>query len=164
MKKDKELETDTKLIKTGDLDKYVEELLAKNKTVVLDCEKLLPHIVSLEIKGSIERQVKKAQGLVEALERGYIPVTGINQWGYTRVDAKYKWAAKQVKEVLFTMPKEIKEVWEKVKEEGFFTSFSVTADRGGDPVLVGNRGKTHYLIGAWLNIAPGLSMGFTVRK
>lgn len=153
----------TKLIKTGNLHEYVNELLAKHKAVILDCEKILPYLTVPILKTSITKYIKKSQELVEALEKGYIPVTGINNWGYTRTDTKTKWGKKNVKEVLAVMPQEIKDVWEKVKKEGFFDSFSITTG-GGDPLLVGNKGTRRYLLGAWLALAPGINMGFTIKK
>jgi len=153
---------DTKLVKTGDLPTYVGELLVKQREIVEDCEKILPHIRDTKMKTSISRRMNEAKDLVSALERGYIPIP--QTWGFRRTDTKDKWSMSAVKETLDSMPQEVKDVWEKVKAEGFFDSFSVTVRGGGDPLLVGNKGHTRFLIGAWLNISPGLSLGFTVRK
>ena len=153
---------DTKLVKTGELQDYVNELLLHNRSIIESCEKILPHVTIPAIKGPIEKQLKQAQVLTEALEKGYVPVP--TTWGYHRVDTKDKWSKRAVKQTLDSMPEEVKEVWEKVKAEGFFDSFSVTVRGGGDPILVGNKGKNRFLIGAWLHIAPGFNVGFTVKR
>lgn len=153
---------DTKLVKTGELSDYVDELLLHNRSIIESCEKILPHVTISTISRPIEKQLKRAKELVEALERGYVPVPDV--WGYHRVDTKNKWSQRAVKQTLASMPDEIKAVWEKVKAEGFFDSFSVTVRGGGDPVLVGNKGRNRFLIGAWIHLAPGFNVGFAVRR
>ena len=153
---------ETKLIKTGELSEYIGQMLAKQKDIIEDCQKILPHVRDEKMKASIEKQLSQAQDLVQALEGGYIPVP--DAWGYHRVDTKSKWSIRAVKETLATMPQEVKDVWERVKAEGFFDSFSVTVRGGGDPVLVGNKGRHRYLIGAWLHLATGFNVGFTIRR
>ena len=152
---------ETKLVKTGDLDDYIATIMTKQNEIIEDCQKILPYVRDVKMKTSIEKQMNGAKILVEALERGYIPVP--DSWGFQKVDTKSKWSMRAVKETLATMPQEVKDVWERVKAEGFFDSFSVTVRGGGDPLLVGNKGNKRFLIGAWLHIANGFNIGFTVR-
>ena len=153
---------ESKLVKTGDLGNYIEELKSKNSQIVEDCVKMLPYIKSVTIKSSMEKQKDKATQLLTALEKGYIPVQ--DTWGFHKTDTKSKWSRKAVNDTLKSMPQEIRDVWEKVKLEGFFDSFSVSVSGGGDPLLVGNKGKSRYLIGAWLHIAAGYNLGFVVKR
>jgi len=152
---------DTKLVRAGELQQYLAETLSKQAEIVEDCEKILPHIRDATIRKSIEKRKDEAKNLIEALEKGYIPVQ--DTIGLHRVDTKSKWSLRAVKETLASMPEEVKVVWEKVKAEGFFDSFSVTV-RGGDPILAGNKGSGKYFIAGWLPIAQGYSIGFTIRK
>lgn len=153
---------DTRLVKTGDLARYLVQTKEKHETIIGDCQKILLFVRDDKMKQSIEKQLHAAQQLVEALDKGYVPI--VDFWGFVKVDTKAKWRASQVKEVLAAMPQEVKDVWEKVKATGFFDSFSVTVRGGGDPMLVGNKGRQRFLIGAWLSIAPGVGMGFVMRR
>lgn len=153
---------DTQLIKSGDLQAYVADLRAKQTEIIYDCEKILPYIKGDTIKRSIQKRLVDAKQLVEALDKGYIPV--LDTWGFHRTDIKSRWGALAVKRTLDSMPEEVKAVWEKVKVEGFFDHFSVTTRDGGDPLLVGVKGRRRYLIAGWLNIAYGAYFGFAVKK
>lgn len=153
---------DTKLIKVGELSTFIGSQLAKQREIMGDCQRILPFVHDATMKASITKKMAEAKDMIEALERGYVPVQ--DTWGFHRVETKSKWSAKAVKDTLRTMPEEVKAVWDKVKADGFFDSFSVTVRGGGDPLLVGNKGKHRFLIGAWLYIAEGYSIGFTVKR
>ena len=93
------------------------------------------------------------------MEKGYVPLAS---GSFTRVDTKDKWQKKWVQETLGSMPPEVREVWDKVKAQGVFKSFSVTIG-GGDPLLVGNRGGKHFIIAGWLPVTPGVNLGFRIK-
>lgn len=147
----------TQLVLKGDLEKVLGELLIKEKAVVEEVKKLLPHVELESIKNGLERRLLKAEEAVKALEAGYVPVDG---W-FTDVESKSKWRRREVAETLKNMPDQVKEAWEKAKELGVFKSFSVSGD--GDPMLVGNAGGKHYLIAAWVCLPGGNAMGFRVK-
>lgn len=153
------METAAILVKKDELQKYLDEVLRIEREVVNDLETIVPHVKNKTLLSSLNKRLKQGQDCLVALEAGFIPLAS---GFFTKVDVKSKWQKREVEETLATMPPEVKEVWEKVKGQGVFDSFSVTT-RGGDPLLVGNKGRKHFVIAGWLPVTPGVSMGFRIK-
>lgn len=153
------METTALLIKKEELQAYLENITTTEETLIGDLERILPHIETASLKASLQRRLDRGKELMKALKAGFVPVA---PGFYTRVDTKDKWDKKEVKTALASMPQDVKEVWEKVKEAGVFDHFSVTTG-GGDPVLVGNKGGRHFFIAGWLPICPGVGVGIRVK-
>jgi len=153
------MEATVLLIKRDELQKYLGEVLITEKALVADLEKIVPHVKTAPLKTSLQKRLDRGRELLKALEAGFVPVA---PGFYTRVDTKDKWSKKDVKETLSSMPQEVKEVWDKVKEMGVFDTFAVTTG-GGDPVLVGRKGGRYFFIAGWLPICPGVGFGIKVK-
>jgi hypothetical protein len=145
----------TQLVQRGELETVVHGLIVKEREIAEQIEKLLPHVTVDAIRLGLERRLNQSLEAIRAMEAGYIPVDG--GW-FTKVDTKNKWRREQVKDVLDSMPEDAKEAWEKAKEMGVFNSFSISGGRG-DPMIVGNAGKRHFLIACWANLVGGYSAG-----
>lgn len=153
------METAALLVKKDELQAYLEGILKEEEEVVRDLNKIVPYVENKSLRGSLERRRKQGEDCLVALRAGFVPISS----GYfTKVDTKSKWQKKWVKETLDSMPPEVKEVWEKVKAQGIFDTFAVTT-AGGDPLLVGKKGKKNFFIAGWLPIAPGIGMGLRIK-
>ncbi len=147
------------LVRKEDLQELLEKLLKDEGEIVADLRVLLQYAKHEAIRKTLERRLTKGEEALQALRQGFIPVdTGY----FVKTDTKDKWNRKEVKEILDTMPPEVKEVWEKVKEKGIFSSFGVTMG-GGDPILVGNTGGKHFFIAGWLNLNRKISLGVRIK-
>jgi len=155
-----EAEQEAQLVHRGDLESVLREMIEHERSVVKELELIVPNIVEPSIKKGLERKLSTGIENLRALEAGYIP---INRTWTVRTDTKSKWPKKTVEQTIATMPEHLLEAWERAKELGVFKNFSITAERGGDPVLVGNAGGKQFLIGAWVNFEGGFSYGFCVK-
>lgn len=144
------------LVKKEDLDNYLAGMIKDEEEIVKDLRILIPHTGSTVIKKSLQTRLSQGEQALLALKAGYVPLEG----GYwTKTDSKSKWSKPWLKKILAEMPRDVKEVWDKVKEKGIFDSFSVT----GDPVLAGNLGRHHYFIATWIPMPKGASLGFKIK-
>ena len=154
------METAALLVKRENLQSYVDEILRKEKAIIEDLETILPHIKTESIRKPVEKRLNQGKEAIQALEAGFVPLSS----GYfTKVDTKSKWQQKLVKETLATMPPEVKEIWDKVKAQGVFDTFAVTVRGGGDPLLVGKKGKRYFFIAGWLPVTQGVNLGFRIK-
>ena len=154
------METTALLIKKDDLQKHLASVREAEQEIVNDLKAIVPYVKNKTLLTSLTTRLKKGEECLQALDAGFVPVA--SGW-FTKVDTKSKWQRKMVQETLASMPPQVKEVWDKVKEKGVFDSFSVTVRGGGDPLLVGNKGGKHFFIAGWLPIAPGVGMGFRIK-
>jgi hypothetical protein len=154
------METTALLIKQSELQKYLVNVTNTEQEVVLDLAKIIPFVTNEKLRDTLQKRFDRGQEALKALKAGYVPLA--EGW-FTKTDTKSKWQAKEVKRVVDSMPPEVKEIWEKAKEKGIFDSFSVTIRGGGDPLLVGNKGKMHFFITGWLPICPGVGIGLKIR-
>jgi len=154
------METTALLVKQDDLQKYLAGVLTTEEEVVKDLETILPSVKNETLKKSLQRRLTQGQECLVALRAGFVPVA--SGW-FTRTDSKTKWDKRALKETLDSMPPEVRELWEKIAAKGIFDSFSVTTRGGGDPLLVGNKGRKHFFIAGWLPIAPGIGVGLKIR-
>jgi len=151
------LKGETGLIHRNDFDAVVGDLLEKERSIVDELEKIVPYVTNASIKDGLERRMNQSREHVSALEAGYIPVSG----GYfMKTDTKTRWNKSEVKELVDDMPEEVKDAWKKAEALGVFKSFAVSGTRRGDPMLVGNAGRKHFMIGFWLNFDGGYATGF----
>ena len=147
------------LVKKEELQEYLGKVLKDEEEVVTDLKVLLQYAKNESIRKTLQRRLDKGEAALTALRQGFVPVdTGY----FVRTDTKTKWNKADVKVALDSMPPEVKEVWEKVKEKGIFKSFGITTG-GGDPVLVGNIGGKHFFIAGWLNLSPKISLGIRIK-
>lgn len=154
------LQTTALLIRKEDLQSYLEAQLKDEQEIVNDLGQIIPFIKNEALRKSlVKRQTEGLEYLV-GLKAGYVPVMGAR---FGKTDTKAKWQKRWVDQSLASMPTEVKEVWEKVKAQGLFDSFSVTIYGGGDPLLVGNIGRKHFFIAGWLPIGPKVSLGIRIR-
>ncbi len=154
------METTALLVKQDELKKYLDTVLASEEEVVADLERILPLVKNEAMQKSFLKRIAKGNECLVALRAGFVPVA--DGW-FTRTDSKSKWDKKALKETLDSMPPEVREIWDKVAAKGIFNSFSVTIRGGGDPLLVGNKGRKHFFIAGWLPIAPGLGIGLKIK-
>lgn len=152
------MEQSTRLVHTGELQKVVGELLAKELAIVDCISKILPQVTVLEIKKDLQKKLDTAFAHIAPLQAGYIPVD--NVW-FDNVETKSKWRKKMVEQAVKTMPKEVHEAWDRAKELGIFETYGVTGSRGGDPILMGRAkgSKTTFFIASWLPLRGGYSVG-----
>ena len=148
------------LVKRGDLEKTLDEILVRERTVVEDIEKTLPHIRDSELVKLLTKRLGESKGAIVALEAGFVP---IEDYWFFSVDSKNKWTKKRVEEVVKTMPTEVTEAWERVKALGIFKVYGVQGGKTGDPILAGKIGKKYYFIASWINFPKGLAVGFTAK-
>lgn len=147
------------LVRKEDIQELLGKLIKDEGEIVADLKVLLQYTKHEAIKKTLERRLVKGEEALKALHQGFVPVdTGY----FVRTDTKEKWNRRDVKTVLDSMPPEVKEVWEKVKEKGIFKSFGVTTG-GGDPILVGNTGGKHFFIAGWLNLSRKITLGVRIR-
>lgn len=154
------MESSTKLVQQGDLRLELQRELAKQRALMVDYETILGAIKDVGLKKTIQDKLTKAQEVVTALEAGFVPVDIHWFWD---TETKSRWGVRNVRAILKTMPPEVKEAWQRVEDLGIFKNFGVTGRRGGDPMLVGIAGGRRFLIGAWVTLLSGYSVGFTVR-
>lgn len=145
------------LVKKGELDNVLSELIQKQKTVIEDIAECLPLLNDETLTKQLSKKKLLAEQQLKALEEGYIPIVG--QW-FWDIDTKAKWGKIAVRAILETMPDEVKEVMEQAKESDTFQKIEVNGRRLGDPMLVGTAGKKHFLLAMWANIEGGYSIGF----
>jgi len=155
------MEDETRLVKIGDLNKALEELKTKENTIIDDIEKVLPYIKDEKLKKDLLTKLTRSQECITALNSGFIPIDG--GW-FTNLDTKAKWNKKYIKDILETMPEDVKEVLERVKSLGVFKTFGVQGGRRGDPMLVGTTGKKNFFIASWVNFPGGYTISMKVRQ
>ena len=149
------------LVSSENLQTHLEKSISKEERIILDMTTLLQATTEESSAWKqLTSRLDEAKERLEAYKAGFIP-TGPGWW--TRTDSKHKWDKRDLRYTMRTMPQEIKEAWERVKALEIFPSFSI-ARAGADPTLVGNAGGKHFLIGSWVNLESGLSMGFVVRQ
>ncbi len=151
--------SETRLVRQGDIPAVIEKLKLEHTQLISDLKMVVETVQDPKLKKGMEIKLEQAEGRLQALEDGFVPVQ--DGW-FARTDTKAKWLQKPVRDNLATMPQEIKDAWERVRQLGLFKSFSVTT-MGADPILVGNIGGAHFLIGAWVNLPGNLAIGFTLR-
>jgi len=153
------METTALLVKQSDLQNYLTELMSKEQGIVDDLLVILPYLKNDTLKTSIQKRLSQGLECLAVLKAGFVPVEG----GYfTKVDTKKKWQRKWVQETLESMPAEVKEVWNKVKKMGVFDTFAVSTG-GGDPMLVGRKGRKNFFIAGWLPLDRKISLGIRMR-
>jgi hypothetical protein len=148
-----------KLVHQGDMEAAIAEMIAKEQAIIEDLDKVIPVAETESIRKGLTTRLSKSVALVKALQSGFIPVD--SGW-FVRTDTRSKWDKQEVEEAMKSMPDEVKEAWERIKELNIFQSYSVST-AGSDPILVGNAGGKHFLIAAWINLEGGFSIGFTVK-
>jgi len=153
------VETKALLVKQEELKAYLEKLKAGEEEIVSDLERILVYVDNPSLREALKKRLREGNDLLEALRAGFVPVRGL----FSRVDTTSKWDKNEVKRTLASMPPEVRDTWDRVKELGIFDSFSVTVRRTGDPLLVGNKGRVHYFIAGWLPICPGVVVGIKLR-
>ena len=148
------------MVERGRLDLVVEGILNKERSLVEELNKILPHVSEESIKSGLERRLQQSLEHIGALESGFVPLDG--GW-FIDIKSKSKWDKGNIKAVLETMPEEVQEAWRRVEQLGVFKGFSISgARRSGDPMLVGRAGRKYFLIAAWVNFEGGYSAGFRV--
>lgn len=156
--KDSKSET-TQLVKKGDLAVYLQEQTDKQKLKISDLEKIIP-LVSSDMQKTLNRNLTRAKEVVTALEAGFIPVDG--GW-FMNPEKPNRWNKKWLKEIVDSMPEEVRSAWERVQKMDIFDSFGVQGARQGDPMLIGRKGGKRFLIASWINFEGGHAIGFIVR-
>lgn len=154
------METTALLIPQSELKEYLKQVYNDEKSIVDDLRAIIPHVKHTKLLNSLEKRLTQGEACLVALEAGFVPVA--SGW-FTKVDTKSRWQKKMVDETLTSMPPQVKEIWDKVKEKGIFDSFSVTIRGGGDPLLVGNKGGKHFFIAGWLPLTNGIGIGFRIK-
>lgn len=149
----------TTLVKQSDVAALAAQLLTAELGVVQDIEAVLPYITTQTVRGPLERRLARGKECVEVLRAGFVPV---NTGWFMRTDTTSKWNKAEVTAILKSMPDDVKEVWERVKDLKIFKSFSVS-HRGADPMLVGNAGGKHFFIAGWWDFGPSTSLGIRIR-
>lgn len=146
------------LAQRGQLDSVLSELITKQQSVINDIEKCLPLMTDIDLINKLTKQKEKAEKQLEVLKEGFVPIVGGWFWN---IDTKSKWGKGAVKEIIETMPEEIKEVMENAKQSGIFEKVKVNGSRRGDPLLVGTAGGKNFLLAMWVNLEGNYSIGFT---
>lgn len=154
------MEQSALLVRKEDIEAYITGLIKDESDIVEDLKRILPYTESGVVRTSLQTRLTKGEGCLRALREGFVP---LDSGYFTRVDVKDKWRQSEVKRVLNSMPEEVKEVWEKVKEKGIFKSFAVTTTTGGDPILVGRTGSKNFFIAGWLDFGHRISLGIRVK-
>jgi len=150
------------LVSRGEIDAVLADLITERERVIADVDKLLaikpdsPNLIK-----NLEKQKKQAEAELVPLRAGYLPIEGGWFWNLT---TKSKWLRKAVKDVLDTMPAEVKQKMEEESKSGTFEKLQVSGSRHGDPMLVGYAGKRNFLLAMWCNFRGGYAAGFVVRR
>lgn len=149
------------LVQKGELDNVLTVLIEKQQLVIDDITKCLPLLQGPDIVKKLTLQKSRAEAQLRALQEGYVPIVGGWFWD---IDTKNKWNKQAVKEVMETMPEEVKEVMEEARESGTFDKIKVNGRRRGDPMLVGTAGNKNFLLAMWANLEGGYAVGFTTKR
>lgn len=149
------------LVQRGELDNVLSTLIEKQQMVINDIYKCLPLMKDDDLIKKLTLQKNRAEAQLKALKDGYVPLVGGWFWD---IDTKSQWGTRFVKEVLETMPPEVKEVMQSAKESGTFDKIKVNGRRHGDPMLVGTVGNRNFLLAMWANLDGGYSVGFTMKR
>lgn len=139
----------------------MQELILKQEKVIEDLSKAIPLLQDEDLVRQLSIKKRRAEEHLIPLKKGYIPVVGGWFWD---IDTKSKWGSKVVKEVIETMPEEVKKVMEEEKSSGTFDKIKINGNRRGDPLLVGTKGNKNFLLAMWVNLEGGYSVGFTMKK
>lgn len=145
---------EAKLIKRSEIEGVVAQELLSEEAQLEAAERVVGHLTG-SIQESLQKQIDRLRGSVEALKQGFIPV---NVDGLIRTNTKDKWRKPRVKAALASMPEEARQAWEEAEKLGLFKNFSITT--GGDPVLVGNAGNKRFLIAVWVCTIGDGAIGF----
>ncbi len=151
----------TKLVKRGDLDQVITELLQKEEQNQKDLITALQFISEEKLRKILSQRLSASNDCITALRAGFIPVEG--QW-FWKVSTKSKRQSKWVKEVTETMPEEVKVAWDRIKELNLFKDYGVNGGRLGDPILAGKLGKQYFFIASWINFPNNLAIGFIAKQ
>lgn len=154
------MEQSAMLVRKEDVERYIQELITSETEIVQDLKRVLPHVQGATVRKSLKLRLSRGEECLKALQEGFIP---LDSGYFTRVDVKDKWRQTEVKKTLTSMPPEVKEVWEHIKEKGIFKAFAVTTATGGDPILVGRTGGKNFFIAGWLDFGRGISLGIRVK-
>ena len=149
-----------KLVQRGELDQVLATLIDKQSSVIADIDRCLPLMTDEDLIKKLSIQKVNAEAQLKALQEGYVPIVGGFFWN---IDTKSKWGKHVVKDIMDTMPVEVKGVLEEVKESGVFKAIKVTGQRRGDPMLVGSAGGHNFLLAMWANLEGGYAIGFITR-
>ena len=149
------------LVQKGSLEEVLGVLLEKQKTIIEDLSKAIPLLHDPELIKKLSTQKTRAEAQLKALQEGYVPVSGGWFWD---IDTKSRWGKQAVKQVLETMPEEVKTVMEAAKKSEHFEKVKVTGSRAGDPMLVGTAGGKNFLLALWCNLEGGYSVGLVVPR
>lgn len=147
----------TELIEKGNLETTLATILKKEQVMADALEKGIAELPAGEIRDGMTKQLNERREVIVALEAGHVPVTVD---GLVRTSVKSGWRAKEIKALIKNMPQTVRDAWEDAKSLGIFKSFAISA---GDPVLVGRAGRKTFLIGTWLNVEGGASIGYCFR-
>lgn len=138
--------------------KALDDIMTR-ELIMLEANEKVIDLLEGKLKGVASRDIALHKARLNALEAGFIPIEGT----FVSIEKPRSYNVVPTKRALNTMPTEIKDAMEEAKESGLFTSFWIGIN-GGDPVLVGNAGKWHFFIAAWINIRGGSSAGFRFRR
>lgn len=149
------------MVARGELDNVLTELIEKQKIVIEDVDKCLPLIGDENTIKYMTKKRKQAEAQLRVLEKGFVPIVGGWFWD---IDTKSKWGSKAVKEILETMPEEVREIMDESRINSIFDKIKVSGSRRGDPMLVGTAGGANFLLAMWANLEGNFAIGFVTSR
>jgi len=151
----------TLIVQRGRIDEVMNSLITEREILIEDLEKTIPVIRDESTKRQLVKKKENAEKQLEVIKKGFIPISGGWFWN---IDTNSKWGKRSVKEVIDTMPTQVREKMDEEKESGNFEKLAVSGSRRGDPLLIGRKGGKNFLIAMWVNLEGNYAIGFTVNS
>jgi hypothetical protein len=151
-----------RMIQKGDLDRVVQDMLARQRSMKNDIDLCINSITDPSIMRFLTRKSVECENKIKGLEAGFIPVDGLF---FSPLESKSKWRVKEVDKEMKTMPSEVKSAYERCIDLGIFEGFGITTYRKApDPTFAGRIGRVWFFIASWTNFEGGYTAGFIARS